>query len=263
MGTQVRMAPGVNTAPTLSGGALKIFRDTSSVLEMKLVLMQRGWYWYLLSSLVFPVAIFYWSRGLAPDDPDPVLRVMVGAMVFGVSMGTMGTLAQQLIQDRFQGRLKLLITMPMSKVAYAIGVLAFAAMLATGTVAVLLVFAWVAGVDFTVSWVFFPIVAVALLSMAGLPLLIVSYAPSAEAGGVMTNLIGILPVMVSPVFFTMEQAPLLLEWLGWVSPMRYAADGLSKSLSGNTDIWVEFGVLAGFALITITLGLWKLRWRER
>ena len=113
MGTQVRMAPGVNTAPTLSGGALKIFRDTSSVLEMKLVLMQRGWYWYLLSSLVFPVAIFYWSRGLAPDDPDPVLRVMVGAMVFGVSMGTMGTLAQQLIQDRFQGRLKLLITMPM------------------------------------------------------------------------------------------------------------------------------------------------------
>ena len=45
----------------------------------------------------------------------------------------------------------------------------------------------------------------------------------------MTNLIGILPVMVSPAFFTMEQAPLLLEWLGWVSPMRYAADGLSKS----------------------------------
>ena len=34
-----------------------------------------------------------------------------------------------MIQDRFQGRFKLLITMPMSKGAYAIGVLLFATML--------------------------------------------------------------------------------------------------------------------------------------
>ena len=79
----------------------------------------------------------------------------------------------------------------------------------------------------------------------------------------MTNLAGILPVMLSPVFFTMDQAPLVLKGLGSISPMRYAADGFSKSLSGQTDIWVEFGVLAGFALVTMTLGIWKLRWREK
>ena len=240
----------------------KFLRDVMSVLEMKLLLMRRGWYWFLLSSLVFPVGMFYWFGGVASDDPAAVRRVMVGAMVFAVSMGTIGTLAQQMIQDRFQGRWKLLITMPVSKVAYSAGVLAFATLLSAGTVAVLLGFAWVADVELNVSWVFFPVTAAAVLSMAGLPLLIVSSAPSAEAGSVMTNLVGILPVMISPVFFTMDQAPKGLELLGWVSPVRYAADGLSKSLSGQTDVWTEFGVLAGFALVTIALGLWKLRWRE-
>ena len=144
-----------------------------------------------------------------------------------------------------------------------LGVLAFAAILAAGTVALLLAFAWVAGVNFSVTWAFFPLAAIVLLSMAGLPLFIVSYAPSAEAGAIMGNLLGIFLIMVSPVFFTMEQAPLLLQWLGWVSPMRYAADGMTASLSGRTDIWLEFAVLAGFALATMGLGIWKLRWRER
>jgi ABC-type Na+ efflux pump permease subunit len=46
-------------------------------------------------------------------------------MVFGVAMITANSLSDQLVQDRFQRRLKLLITMPMSKTAYALGVLAF------------------------------------------------------------------------------------------------------------------------------------------
>ena len=183
MATQAEFKTGRSSPPMLPGGAIKFVHDVSAILEMKLLLMRRGWYWYLLSSLVFPIAMFYWATGMAPDDPAVLRRVMIGAMVFGVSLATVGTLAEQMIQDRFQGRLKLLITMPMSKGAYAFGVLAFAALLAASTVAVLLLFGWIAGVELTPTWALFPIAAAALLSMAGLPLLIVSFAPSAEAGG--------------------------------------------------------------------------------
>ena len=248
--------------PTLSVGALKIVPDSITVLEMKLRMMLRSWYWYLLGSLIFPMSIFYWSRALAPDDPDALRRVMTGTIVMGVSIMTTSMLGQQLIQDRFQGRLKLMITMPMSKVAYFSGVLAFAVLQASLTVALLLGFAWVAGVDFDVTWAFILIAVPVLLTMAGLTLLIVTFAPSAEVGGIMTNLFGVLLVMISPVFFTMERAPLLLQWLGWVSPLRYAADGISKSLSGQTDVWLEFGVLAGFSVAAMALGLLKQRWRE-
>ena len=78
----------------------------------------------------------------------------------------------------------------------------------------------------------------------------------------MSNIAGVVLVMVSPVFFTMDQAPFALKMIGWVSPMRYAADGVSKSISGNSDVWLEFSVMAGFAFATLALGLWKLRWRE-
>jgi ABC-type multidrug transport system permease subunit len=88
-------------------------------------------------------------------------------------------------------------------------------------------------------------------------------APSAEVGGIINGLVGIMPVMLSPVFFTMEQAPLLLRWFGWVSPFRYAADGIMKSLSGRTDIRTEFTVLAGFAAMAMAIGFWRMRWRER
>jgi ABC-type multidrug transport system permease subunit len=78
----------------------------------------------------------------------------------------------------------------------------------------------------------------------------------------MANLAGIGLVVLSPVFFTMEQAPIALKWLGWVSPMRYAADGMITSLSGESDVWREMAVMAGFAVFASVLGVWKLRWRE-
>ena len=53
-----------------------------------------------------------------------------------------------------------------------------------------------------------------------------------------------------------------LRLLGYVSPLRYAADGIGKSLSGRGDVWTELAVLAGFAVVTMSLGLWRLPWRE-
>ncbi len=68
--------------------------------------------------------------------------------------------------------------------------------------------------------------------------------------------------MISPVFFTMERAPLLLCLLGHVSPLRYAADGIMASFSGSADVWSELAILIAFAVVTLSFGLWKLRWRE-
>ena len=249
--------------PMRALGPAKFLRDIFSILGMKIYLLRQSWQWYLMGSLVFPVSMFYWSRALAPDDPEAVRRLLTGSIVFGVAIMTASSLSDQLVQDRFQGRLKLLITMPMSKFAYAIGVLIFASFQSAMIIAVLLTFGFIAGVELSLSLAFFPIVLATMLIMSGLTLFLASIAPNAEVGGIINNLVGILPVMISPVFFTMEQAPLLLRWLGWVSPFRYSADGIAKTLSGNQDIWMEFAILVGYATVTMAIGFWKLRWRER
>ena len=245
-----------------SQGVVKFLRDTWSILEMKSLFLLRGWYWYIIRPLVFPLGVLFWLRVMVPDNSDVNQRILAGSVVFGVSLSTANLLSQQILQDRFMGRLKLLITMPMSKASYAAGIMAFSAMQATPIVVILLAFSSIIGVDLALTWAFFPLIAAALLGISGIALVIASYAPSIEVGGIMSSLFGVVLVMVSPVFFTMDQAPFVLQLVGWVSPMRYAADGITKSMSGDSHIWVELFVLTGFALATTTLGLWKLRWRE-
>ena len=212
--------------------------------------------------MVFPLGILYWLTIMAPNDQETSRRILTGAIIFGFSLSATNMLTQQLIQDRFLGRLKLIVTMPVSKAAYSTGVLLFATLTSAPIAILLLVIAPVLSVDFQLTWVFFPLMLPLLLSMAGVTFLIASYAPSMEAGAVMANLFGIILVVISPVFFDMDQAPLMLNWLGWVSPMRYAADGVMKALSGQTDVWREFLILGAFATVTITIGLWKMRWRD-
>jgi hypothetical protein len=233
-----------------------------SIFEIKFIMFARSWYWYIMGVLVFPLGMYYFASALAPDTLTAIRRAMVGSIVFGATMLTTNMLAQSVMQDRFQGRLKLIITMPVSRFAYAGGVLLFGFMLSGSTVVVLLAFAFATGVDITLSWPFLPIVIAVLLSMSGLTLFIVSYAPNPEVGGLMSNLLGVLMALISPVYYSMEQAPGLMKAFGWISPLRYATDGMMKTLSGQGDVIVELVVLSGFAVALLGLGLWNFRWRE-
>ena len=259
----VNFSTASSAGSAVSPGAAKFVRDVASVLEMKLLFLLRGWYWYLVRPLVFPLGVLFWLRVMVPDDPEVNLRVMAGAVVFGVSLSTANMLSQQIVQDRFLGRIKLLVTMPMSKSAYALGVLIFSAVQATPVIIILLSTSSLVGVNLDLTWAVLPLVIATLLSISGIALLIGSHAPTVEIGGIMSNIFGVILVMVSPVFFTMDQAPTAIKWLGWVSPMRYASDGITKSISGETQIWTEFAILAVFAVVAMALGLWKLTWRER
>jgi ABC-2 type transport system permease protein len=241
---------------------MKYPRDVFTIVEMKVLFMVRGWYWYALRPLVFPLGVLFWLKVMVPDDLETNTRIMAGAIVFGISLSTANMLSQQILQDRFLGRLKLLVTMPVSKSAYASGVLLFSTIQAVPIVVILLTFSASVGVDLELTWPFFPLILVALLSVAGMGLFISSIAPSLEVGGIMSNLFGVVLVMISPVFFTMDQAPLAFKIIGWVSPMRYAADGISKTISGNNDVWIELVVLVGFAIASMAIGLKKLSWQE-
>ncbi len=240
----------------------KFINDVATAFELRMLIIRRFWYWFIMGTLVFPLATFYFARGIAPDDSDRELRSLVGALLFSAALMTANLLGQNMLQDRFLGRLKLIITTPTSKAAYALGTISFLATLTGASSGIVLGYGWLVGVDITLAWTIVPLLLGVMLTMSGLTLLVVSVSPNAEVGALLTNFAGVLLTMVSPVFFTMDQAPMLLRMLGYVSPMRYAADGLNKAMSGQTDIGVEFAVLAAFATAALAVGVWKLKWRE-
>ena len=248
--------------PYRIGGVGKFVSDTISVFEINFLPVVKHWYLMILMALGFPIPWFYVTRSIAPDDPDILRRLLAGTIVFGVTFSIGMLVGQNVVAQRFMGNLRLLITMPVSKGAYVLGSLAYSSISGTITVVALLAFGVAAGVDVDVAWGLAPCLILAVLAMAGITLFVVSFAPSLQAGNLITGLLSLVLAAVSPVYFTMEQAPLLLRLLGYVSPLRYAADGIGKSVSGRGDIWTELAVLAGFAALTMSLGLWRLPWRE-
>ena len=245
-----------------SGGFRKLCRDTLYITELKICTMVRSWYWILLSSLLFPIPLFFLTRSLTSDDPEILRRLLAGTLVYGAAFATGMLVGQQFAAERFMGTLKLFVTMPVSKISYVFATLAYASIIGAVTLLCILFFAIATGVEVKITVALVPLIVLTVLCLAGITLFVVSFAHSLEVANVMTGFVGMILAVISPVYFTMEQAPAIMRWLGYVSPLRYASDGITASFSGRTDIWFEFGVLLLTALVTMSLGLWKLPWRE-
>ena len=216
----------------------------------------------VLAAALIPVPWFYVTRTIAPDNAQVLLRLMAGTLVFGVTFSIGMFVGQNWVAQRFNGSLKLLIAMPVSKGSYILGSLLYSALSGAIIIPALFGFGLLAGVEPRLTWGLAPVLALAVLTMAGLTLFVVSFAPSQQVGNLVTGMLSLVLAALSPVYFTMEQSPVLLKLLGYVSPLRYAADGITKSLSGQTNVGFELAVLAGFALVTMALGTWRLPWRE-
>ncbi len=250
-------------APYATGGIRKFIADTLAVFELNFLPALKHWYATVLLAAAFPLPWFYVTRAIAPEDPQVLRRLMAGTLVFGVAFSIGMLVGQNFVGQRFMGTLRLLITMPVSKVAYVLGSLAHASISGAFTVVILLGFAVVAGVDIKLGWALAPSLILTVLAVSGLTLFFVSFAPTPQVGNLATGLLSLVLAALSPVYFTMEQAPLLMKLIGYVSPLRYAADAIEKSLSGRTDVSLEIGILTVIAAAAMALGLWKMPWRER
>ena len=71
-----------------------------------------------------------------------------------------------------------------------------------------------------------------VLTVSGLTLFVVSFAPSLQARNLAACLLSLILAALSPVYFTMDQAPFLMKLIGYISPLRYAADRIEMSQSG-------------------------------
>ena len=242
---------------------MKFLSDTLAVAEFKTLNLARYWWAFLMFAIAFPLTMFFMMFALLSEQPEAVRRIVAGTLVYGASFTTANMLGQQAVVERFGGSLKLVITMPVSKAAYVFGSLLQVSLIGAGAVVSLFTFATAANLDISLTLALAPMIVLTVLTLAGITLFSVSFVRGMQEGNIVANLVGMLLVIVSPVYFTMEQAPVGLRLLGYVSPLRYAADGITKALSGQTDVWTELAVLLGFSIATMSLGLWRLPWREK
>lgn len=245
-----------------AGSWRKFLLDSWSIFEIKVIVTRRHLLWHAMGSLIIPLSMFYWATAIAPERFESSFRILVGTLILGMGQAVGANVGQWTLMDRFTRRLRLLITMPVSKASYAMSTLGYGALHAVVLVTLVLIFAKLAGADYAFHWTLPLSMFTVIVTISGATLVVVSLSPDLNVGMITNSMLGIVFVLLSPVFYTFEDAPKLFQWLGYVSPFRYAADAIEKGLNGQMPSSLELTIMMGAAIVSMTLGTTMLRWKD-
>src|SRR5438128_626975 len=139
--------------------------------------------YFVLSAFALPAGMLLFTSGVA--DGHPSLRLLAGSMVFALSMLSVVGLGFTLLEDRFRGRLKLIITSPVSPRSYLFGIFLFALCQGLLSSALMLVFAYFLNLEPRLA-LLLPVIAVlGTIPLAAVALVTARYARSIQQGALM------------------------------------------------------------------------------
>jgi ABC-2 type transport system permease protein len=223
----------------------------------------RGYFWVFVPILLlWPLTMLFVMSHVLPADATLTPRLIAGSIVFAVGLNAVNNTGQTLVFWRFSNRLKLLVASPMHQASFVGGFLVVPVGHGLFVSSVLLALAPLYGISIHISLWFWPVVAITALSMVGLALLIGTWSPSQAVGNQLSQISGVLVVLVSPIYYPVSRLPDWLQPVAQFSPYTHAANALDGILSGRGDFYGEIGILALITAAGLVLGLRGMRWRE-
>jgi ABC-type multidrug transport system permease subunit len=240
----------------------KAIADAALITWMETLKVRASPTAYVLSVVLAPMGFLLFAKALTPPGVDIGVRLVTGSLVFGLGMMSVNLVAQFVLAERFNNELKLIVASPVHPLSYVGGVLVYSVAQALVTAAVILSFAPLFGIHITLSFWLLPLVLLTAVSMTGIAMVIATWAPSMEVGGMLANTFGILIVILSPVYYPIERLPEWLRWLARASPYTHAGEAINRVLSGQGGFEREALILAGITVVGLAVGVLGLRWRE-
>jgi ABC-2 type transport system permease protein len=245
---------------------LKRVNDILCVFRIQLAGMRREAGPFLLAALVFPSAMYLFAGAVGGAEvahEENRLRFLAGSIVFSLSLTSISWLGYLLLENRFTGRLKLFVTLPLAPSSYIFGVLLFAlAQAALGTTALLLV-GHALGVPVQPNYALLAaVIVLTILCLCGLGVVVAARARSFSEGSLLTDTLGAGLIFLAPVYYAPEMMPHALRGVAQLLPTAFAARALQTTLAGGHDIGTELLALALTATATLALGFRLMKWRE-
>ncbi len=240
----------------------ELLADTLLVAQMHLLMIWRRLVLYLVVMMLFPLSMLFFARFILPSGVPAGSRLIAGSIVFSLGINTVNMLAQQISYQRFNYQLKLYVVSPIRQLSYAAGLVLFNVTQGMVNAFLILLFAPLFGIDIHLSLWLIPLTFLTAISLTGIALVIGTWAPSMETGNLLANTVGILVVMMSPIYFPLSRLPAALQWPARLSPYTHAGAAIDRVLSGSGGFAGEIGILAGITVVTLVIGVWGMRWRE-
>lgn len=197
--------------------------------------------------------------------PQYRLYAVSGPIVFSITVNTLLYIAQWVGSDRQIRRLSLFATMPVSPVAYGLGValaVTFRGIISIGCILVLAT--WLFGLTVSLSWLaLIPTLAISFVAGVLMGILIAWSTNDPRALFSVAQFFTFTLGLFSPVFYPISVLPLPLRVIASAIPTTYSGALIRDSITGNmtaylSNLWpllVIIGVLA--VLVKI-----RTKWRQ-
>jgi ABC-2 type transport system permease protein len=102
-------------------------------------------------------------------------------------------------------------------------------------------------------------------SLAGIGAAIGFYSPNGQIANIATQVVFPIFVFVAPVMVPPENLPSALRIIATVFPTTYIADAFRAAVAGDISsrVWIDLGVILGYAVVSLYLVAKKFDWRVK
>lgn len=235
------------------------------LLRMQVLMSRDGLPTIIMVQVLFAVGLILGFGYFIPDisEVQALFLVTGTAAQTVVAMGLV-MLPQHLSDEKAQGRLEYMLTLPVSREAYLLSYVGYVAMLSLpGTVLAVLFGAWHYDLSLSVQ----PVVAVAavlaVFSLAGVGVTMAILSPYQQLTNMLTQLVIFYVLLFAPVLVPREYLPGALQAVSVYLPPTYVADAMRGSLTDlpGTHLGRSLLVMTGFAFASVALSSYVIRRR--
>lgn len=161
--------------------------------------------WFFLYTLFFPVGLVFFIKVIGNDTDS--IRLVAGATTLSISIVSINSTAYWIMTDRFQHRLELIKSMPLTPYGYYFAIILVSAVQTTINVHVLIGVMRVLGCAVKYS-AMVPITIIATTSLFSVfGIFIGNKAKDTSHGSLMMNLFGTGAVLICPIFYPISVLP--------------------------------------------------------
>lgn len=238
----------------------------------------------MISSITLPVLFLFVfgsglgaSMGLLGAGVDFSQFIFPGIIGMSVFMGSFMS-GVSLVWDREFGFLKEVLVAPISRVSVALGKALGSATVATLQGMIILIFAPLIGISFSLLTVLalLPLMFLLAISMGSMGILLATRIKSMEAFQAVMQMLMFPMIFLSGVFFPMQGLPTWMSVLVKINPATYGIAPIRQVILGASlnspfainlfghvmSIWDNIAVLAAFGVVMILLAMWSFGSQE-
>ncbi len=247
---------------------MKFWVDFKYLWLEQMMEIRVAWYWYLLFSLVIPLAMVFgfarFGRGLT--DQSSLIYIISGSAIFAVVNDGLYAMAIRLGSMKKEGILVYYASLPISRVAFA-GAIMFSRLvvLLPGMLCPILLGSAIYGIKLELNPWIVVLLPLTALSMSVMGMVIGLAVDNLEMTNWIVTSVLFLVVMAAPVFIPITALPLPLQFLSYAFPPTYAADALRRLLLGDVNLafYLDMAMLALMVVVSFFVfkrwSFWRLR----